>query len=1129
MAEVDKQQVALDVLKSLNAAVTTTKLYPPSFPQVAAAEEKAFEKATEFLNKFGSISFSLIDDEPKLCGLPVSQRTLGKRHGEDVFQQLRLLHMEHVVLEKGFSRKQFVQLLIFFTTSPQLINKEGGGRSFVVSLGLNEVFPTDYTYDVPVERADTFAESYATLREENRVLVENIHSLSNEINSETVVGQKKITALAELKRTPGALVDLIIASISDAMKGMQRSGSVFFPSSFGTILINVEKITTEVERPEIAGEAAVMAVSEFDDFGLHNLLLQNFTRGFGSLFYDRLLQSLTTNFDDVVDLMKEELSIIGENAGRSSDQYQQVARGVDKLLDTGKGKQYSVRERAKKLLQAGEKERQAKRIQAGVSAILKGDVANLRNKEVVDHIPSTIDSLISRGKDKAAATIIEKITTELIKGNSSTKEILSECLIHVGDSLINADKWGWLEKLSVPLMAWVKEADRADDVYEKTIEILVRLQKNYWNNEKDDKADDILKLFFAARVGKLEKSDEVVEIIGKVQDLSVDKSSLPDLLQRSVEEKNDLIDRRLIMQGPISARYLLNTLFEAEKTEVRLKILELLNRMGPLLPPLLLEKLKEPMPWFSKRNLLRLLADCGSEKNVPQIIDYLNHEDIRVQKEAFSCIYKLSGEDRKTNLLDALSLASGPMKEQVVKALIPLVDRQVTIEAISLLEDWKHFPEEIKDPLLSQLFTLLSKVPYKEAEEAVEGFLTLEGKGKAKELNPSIWQGAKQALRQIKIQQREHNRQQVEISVDQELPAGELSTLDQDSSVEGDSGGVLRKSSFPEEIQIQRFLTKGDAARAKKLLVDLIERAAGAKKFNEAVRLREWLIEIDPSALNDIIRSAEIIESFKSEGISDDYLQIWSSLNDKLTTEEFNEFYYAMDHMTLSEEEIIVKQGEIKPALYFVNHGRVKTYFNEKSREIFVKNIMPGEVLGVDTFFDASVWTISASTLSKCEVSILPLENIRTWANDFPSLETKLEQYCRKYANIADSIKIQASSRREFKRFQTSGDIVANILEEDGKDTGIQMRGELSDLSKGGLSFVVRISQKKNARILLGRKIRIQLPSLSSKTKVLTVDGVMRSVRSLYSMNNEYSAHIQLDEVLTDLEINNVVEACKVV
>ncbi len=96
MTEAEKQKNALDVLKSLNAAVTTTKLYPPSFPQVANAVELAYEQLRSFLRKHGELSFSLLDNEPNLCGHPVSQKTLGKTHGEDIFQQLRLLQIVHV-------------------------------------------------------------------------------------------------------------------------------------------------------------------------------------------------------------------------------------------------------------------------------------------------------------------------------------------------------------------------------------------------------------------------------------------------------------------------------------------------------------------------------------------------------------------------------------------------------------------------------------------------------------------------------------------------------------------------------------------------------------------------------------------------------------------------------------------------------------------------------------------------------------------------------------------------------------------------------------------------------------------------------------------------------------------------
>jgi CRP-like cAMP-binding protein len=1117
MAGEDKQQFGLSVLKSFNAAVTTTKLYPPHFPQVAASIEKAFELITSYLGKYKTLSFSLIDDEPKMCGLPVSQKTLGKVHGEDVFRQLRLLNLNHVVLEKECDRATFNALITFFTTSPQLISKEGGSRAFIVNLGLDELLPENYTVEIPAEKDDTFTLTLEHLRSSGRATNEDIQTITNVIDGETIAGQKKISAFAARTLEPGGMVDLIVASVAHLLKDVCCHGELVFPLSFATLMRNVDRIVDGEEKSALAKSTAVACRDSFTEFGLHALFLQHYPRGFGALLYEQLLAASAKTFDKVVQLIHQEEAAAAQMMGKSSDQYHYVTAGIERLFATEKGKQYLLREKAKTVLNAGEKERQAKRIQAGIRQILKGDVNGLRNKELVRNLPATIESLISKGKDKAAATIITNITTELLKSDDRSHNLLGECLGSIAESLINTEKWDWLEKVSVPLIAWVKETDRADEVYENIIDILLKLQKYYWDNAKDKQADTILKLFFAIRTGKFEKSQDAVAIVSRLQDRAAERSPLSGILEKSVENNDEFTDRRLIMQGPLATRFLLNKLLESKNTKERLKILELLRRKKSLLPPILLEKLASPMPWHGKRNLLKLLAETGSKEHARKIIEYLNHEDIRVQQEAFLCIQALSGDDLKDNLLDALTFSSGPMMEQVVRALPPVADEEVVGAVADLLDDWKHFPDEIRDSLLEQSAKLLGMSTSSVAEKALEEFLLLENKSKARMIGDQVWLATKLALRKLKARKRERSKEQIRQTVE------EFETESED--VEQQTAHSAQRSSFAEEPHIEHLLGEGNIERAKTLLLEIIEKAARRELFDEATRLREWLIEIDPSALSDIIATAEMIEEAKREGISNDYLQVWSNLHDNLTSEEFNAMYYAMEHSSHSAEDVLVQQGDMYPALFFVNEGKVKLYHDNKHEEVLLKIVEQGEIFGADTFFDASLWTVSAATLSKAEISVLPQKNITNWSDESPALEAKLHDFAAGFSSFEKKVEDSATDRREFERNTLHG--IARITISDGieNESSTQLKGELANISRGGLCLMVRISKKNNARVLLGRKISIQLECTGISGETLTKTGELVSVRSLYSTENEYSLHLRFSRPLDENELRGILEA----
>jgi signal-transduction protein with cAMP-binding, CBS, and nucleotidyltransferase domain len=278
-------------------------------------------------------------------------------------------------------------------------------------------------------------------------------------------------------------------------------------------------------------------------------------------------------------------------------------------------------------------------------------------------------------------------------------------------------------------------------------------------------------------------------------------------------------------------------------------------------------------------------------------------------------------------------------------------------------------------------------------------------------------------------------------------------------------------------------------------------------------------------ALNDIIRAAEIIQDQKTVAVNPDFLEIWSKLCDNLTTEEFNALYYAMEHSSFPEETVLARQGGGRPVLYFINHGQVKLYYNDNNAEVLIKVAHQGQVIGMDTFFDASVWTMSAVALSNVQVSSLHLKKTKNWPVEFPAVTSKLHDFCKEFNDLGKHLTKLNKSRRDHERSVLAGRVSIAILNNDKNNSGIQITGELADISSGGLSCIIRISQKKNARILLGRNATIHVSSTTAQGKIFQINGILVNVKSLYSMNNEYSAHVKFGRKLTREELAGIIEA----
>lgn len=321
--------------------------------------------------------------------------------------------------------------------------------------------------------------------------------------------------------------------------------------------------------------------------------------------------------------------------------------------------------------------------------------------------------------------------------------------------------------------------------------------------------------------------------------------------------------------------------------------------------------------------------------------------------------------------------------------------------------------------------------------------------------------------------------------------------------------------------QINSLHKKGRLDEATTLLVWLIEESAANKRFTEAENLREWLIELDPMALSKIVRTAEIIEEAKFTSIDEEYIRVWGSLIKELTREEFSALYHSMILKRYQSDSMVVKQGDFLRVLFFINRGFVQLFTKTEGGKVALVKLGAGRLFGGDSFFDPSVWTFSA--ISKgAELFVLPYTRLQTLDENYPSLEGKLLDFSAHFQIPDLPIKRAKKGRRRHYRNKISGRTAIELLDKNGSGTGRGAKGDLYDISKGGVSCSLHVSKKHNAFKLFGKRIRALIPS-GNQTKSVLRTGIIVAVRGFHVVQNEYSVHIQFDKLLNDFDMQRVV------
>jgi CRP-like cAMP-binding protein len=1112
MGKIVQRQKSVEALKLLNNAVVTSRLYPPEAPQVGAAVERGYKGLKVFLREQGALRFHSKNNWPWIGEEPLDQETLDSFPNLIIYRQLRQLGLTQLLLGSEMDRFAFGQILSVFNTSLEKVKKAGGGLAYITGLGLSDFFPEEQ--DAVERTLPSDQTAAATKRKLVKVRPELLACLYGR--------DRRPLVEEELKRelaSPEAAVDLLAAAIGQILQDILKKGVNAASPIFPEMIRGAETRLSESEQRPILLSLAQVLVDNLREPALSVLLSQQYPPGLGKSLYDALVGVLNSDsLSKILILFREQIARERMVGGDASPQMAYLGAACKRLMDTAKGKQFLSNERARTIIHEGEAIRRQRRIDTGVSGLLQRRHELLKSDELLQALPEVVVEKLANQRQDEAEKLVACFTAYLRE--SVAGEVAYAVAVRLGEQLLADDHRQLIDGYLPALFEVLNRAALANEGSEKVVRFLHQLMQASWEVGENSRGDAILTLFHAVRSGQKGRSASLSAMVGTIQDKGIQRAKLPALLAECLSSPlDDAVGRRLAQQGPVAQRFLVEALINTEDMDDRLRIIDLLTDYATFLAPIIIERLPEHMPWYGKRNLLKLLAEAGREEDAEFVLPYLRHDDFRVQHQAFVCLFKIGGKNRKRLFLSALEDSSELIKLQLIGAIGSFCDQEAAAQLCELLLDSEQFSEKYRVEIVQQLLETLGRSGTTVAQKGVAAFLQSRGQKSVRKLSEQVWGGAEKALQHLESDLQEQRRKH--------LQAGQLrkSALKQAAKLQNVSKEQRVLTGLPQEQTVRSLLAQGDLEGAKRLLLQLVEKSARTHNFAQADNLRDWLIEISPNAFKEIIEAAEIIDREKVSVIDKGHLEIWSQLYEFLSVEEFATLYHGQKHRTYGDGEAIVEQGAVQTSLFFINRGKVKLYFDKKGEEVLVKTMGPGEIFGADTFFNASLWTISVASIGTSEISSLKLGKLREWSEQYPGLESKLHDFCAKFERIDEYIKKGNTDRRAQDRFRVSGRVATTLLDERGQSLGINTMVELADLSLGGISYQVRISKKENARLLLGRKVQIRMPIGESPGEFELVVGDILAVRSIYAVESDYSVHVKLDTPLDGSKLGEMLKA----
>lgn len=325
------------------------------------------------------------------------------------------------------------------------------------------------------------------------------------------------------------------------------------------------------------------------------------------------------------------------------------------------------------------------------------------------------------------------------------------------------------------------------------------------------------------------------------------------------------------------------------------------------------------------------------------------------------------------------------------------------------------------------------------------------------------------------------------------------------------------------EKMVDQYIARDKREEAVKLLFDLIVSHARNKNFEKAEALNEKLYNVDPMAITEIVRAAEAIEEARKQGLDSDHLQLWARLYESLSNEEGNALYYAMEALDFAPGKTIMEQGEVCRYLYFINKGEAKVVFDRDSEQLYLKTLGAGHVFGHETFFSTTVSTVSVIAMTAVKITRVHSDVLKKWKDSTPLLESRLYEFCKNQEWIHKELKEKGLERRHHSRIPVGGSLSFQLLDKAGKFIGKAYKGEMADISAGGVSFLIKTSRPESLRMLLGRRLRVRL-DVNSKDQAVSLffdrDGRITAVQS--QAFDDYSIHLRFDIPLEQTDMQKI-------
>lgn len=728
---------------------------------------------------------------------------------------------------------------------------------------------------------------------------------------------------------------------------------------------------------------------------------------------------------------------------------------MEKMLETHNNVIEAFRQSA---ILAEEKRRHI-RFEYNLSKLMEGDVQILKSDEYILGLIAYLSGNTTEDEDRKRKLLVN-LGQAVLSEDKNIRERTLAVLSLASEYFLQTDG---KEEILLVVHSFCNWLEYEKEILPGLVVVIKRMEElTFWLLENScwHEGEKFIAIFRHVRDGVIEKGTAFRSLVSQTLDKFAKQATFELLTDGYLAgDSNQQVFRNILLFFETRAVvYLLNRVIRCLSRKERLALIQLIPSFGLLALPTLEQCLKKKHSWAVVRNVICILSEIGSDACYSFIQQYFGHEDKRVQYEMICCVVNIGGPQIKNQLLHGLRIVDDDLKIFIIQLLVEHADGDEAVVGVfyELIEKINTVFSCSKNPLVSAVIAALKCFPCIKSIEILRNLLDDYTKRSGSE---QMLLQIDEALKYL-VPQLRHHQQRFEES--QETVSFESDPQQKQK--------ILAKMASIEQ-NLNKFVQAGDMRSVSQLVIDEALAAARDKDYFLAEKLRDRLLMINPMALEEVMTLGDLIEEEKTRSHAHHHLGVWHELYEEMNAEEFDALYSALRHENYGKGDIIVRAGEADDVLYFLKSGYVSLNCLSGGSEVFLKRLGPGSILGGDHFFSASIWTVTLRALSDVHMQVLDHKVFLGIVEKHQAVDHVLRQYALKHAGVFNLLKISGDERREYPRFPVTLSSKNDLLDPYGKKGKRSLKGELIDISRNGLAFLVKISSQNNAKLMLGRQI----------------------------------------------------------